>query len=105
MLAEVLDGDVRAVVHVAEEADVAAVQDLVQGIDDALDAGVVRSNAVADEAVRCRVTVKEVDADGEFAALDGLALGQDVRCVHAGRAGADDGDAKRTVRRTYGGAN
>ncbi len=36
MLAEVLDGDVRAVVNVAEEADVAAVQDLVQGVDDAL---------------------------------------------------------------------
>src|SRR4029078_718148 len=84
--AEVLDGEVRAVVHVAEEADVAAVQDLVQGVDDALDARVVRGDAVADQAIGCRVAVKEVDAHGQFAALDGFALGEDVCGVDAGRA-------------------
>ena len=102
--AQVLDGEVRAVVHVAEEPDVAAVQDLVQGVDDALDARVVRGNAVADQAVGRRVAVKEVDAHGQLAALDGLALGEDVRGVDAGRAGAHNGNAQRTLGRSYGGA-
>ena len=95
----------RAVVHVAEEADVAAVQDLVQGVDDALDARVVRGDAVADQAVGRRVAVEEVDAHGQLAALDGFALGEDVGGVDAGGAGAHDGDAERTVGRTYGGAS
>ncbi len=103
--AEVIDGQVRAVVHVAEETDVAAVQDLVQGVDDALDAGVVGRHTVADQAVGCRVAVEEVDADGKFAALDGLALGQNVRGVDAGGAGADDGDAQRAGGGSYGGAS
>ena len=101
--AEVLEREVRAVVDVAEEADVPAVQDLVQGVDDALDARVVRGHAVADQAVRRRVAVEEVDADGELAALDGLALGQDVRGVHTGGSGADDGDAQRAGSSSYRG--
>ena len=101
--AEVLEREVRAVVDVAEEADVAAVQDLVQGVDDALDARVVGGHAVADQAVGRRVAVEEVDADGELAALDGFALGQDVRGVHTGGSGADDGDAQRAGGSSYRG--
>jgi hypothetical protein len=102
---EVLDGEVRAVVHVAEEPDVSAVQDLVQGVDDALDARVVRGNAVADQAVGRRVAVKQVDAHGQLAALDGFTLGEDVGGVHAGGAGTHDGDPERAGGRTYGGAS
>jgi hypothetical protein len=76
----------------------------VQGVDDALDAGVVRGNAVTDQAVGGRVAVEEIDADRQLAALDGFALGEDVRSVNAGRAGANDGDAQRAGSRSYGGA-
>ena len=66
--AEVVQGQVAAVGDVAEEADVAAVQHLVQRVDDALDPRVVRGDAVADQAVRGRVRLEEVDADLEVAA-------------------------------------
>ena len=55
----------------------------------------VRGHAVADQAVRGRVGLEEVDADLEVAVLDLVGLRQDVRGVDAGRSGADDRDAER----------
>ena len=96
---EIVQGQVAAVGDVAEEPDVAAVQDLVQRVDDPLDPRMVRGDAVADEAVRGRVRLEEVDADLEVAVLDLIGLGQDVRGVDAGRSGADNRNAERTFGR------
>ncbi len=100
--AEIVEFQVAAVGHVAEEPDIAAVQDLVQGVDDALDARVVRRHAVADQAVGRRVGLEQVDADFEVAALDLVGLGQDVRGVHACRSGADNRDAEGTLGGGFG---
>ena len=99
--AEIVQGQVAAVGDVAEEADVAAVQDFVQRVDDPLDPRVVRGDAVADQAVRGRVRLEEVDADLEVAVLDFVGLGQDVRGVDAGRSGADNRNAERTFGRSF----
>ena len=61
MLPQVVERDVVAEVHVAEEADVAAVEHLAQGRDDALDPRVVGRDAVADQAVRRGEVVEQVD--------------------------------------------
>ncbi len=89
---------VPAVVDVAEETDVAAVQHLVQGVDDPLDPRVVGGDTVPDEAVRCRILVEKVDTDLEVASLDLVGLRQDVGGVDACRPGADDRDPQRTGR-------
>ena len=87
VLLEVLEGEVLAEAHVAEDADVPAVEHVAQRRDDALDARVVGSYPVADEAVRRGQVVEQVDRDVELA----LGLQQDVRRVNAGGARADDG--------------
>ena len=100
--AEIMECQVAAVGDVAQEADVAAVQDLVQGVHDALDPRVVRRHAVADQAVGGRVGLEEVDADFEVAVLDLVGLGQDVRGVDACRSGADNRDAEGTFGGGFG---
>ena len=64
-----------------------------QRVHDALDAGVVGRDAVADEAVGRRERLEQVDRD-LAAGLRDLAV-QDVAGVDAGGAGSDDRDAKR----------
>ncbi|MCY1241370.1 hypothetical protein D9M72_542670 [compost metagenome] len=73
-----------------------------QGVDDALDARVVRGHAVADQAVRGGIGLEEVDADLEVAVFDFIGLGQDVRGIDAGRSGADDRDAEGTFGSGFG---
>ena len=92
---ELAQGDVPAVLHVAEEPDVPAAQDGAQRRDDPLDARVVRGHAVADETERGGVAVEQVHADLELALADRLGLGEHVRGVDPGRAGADHGHAQR----------
>ncbi len=87
---EVVEGDVLAEAHVAEEPDVAAVEHFAQRRDDALDARVVGGDAVADQPVRCRELLEEVDRDVELA----LGLEDDVGGVDAGGPGAHDGEAE-----------
>ncbi|CVM96966.1 Uncharacterised protein [Streptococcus pneumoniae] len=94
MPTQIRQAQIRAVVHVPQETDVPAVHDLVQRGDDPLDARMVRGHPVADQAERGRVPVEQVDADTEVPFL----LGQDVRRVHPGGSGTDDGDAQRAVR-------
>lgn len=48
---QVIERDVLAEAHVAEQADVAAVDHVAEGVDDALDAGVIGRDSVADEPV------------------------------------------------------
>ena len=81
VLLQVLQHQVSAVFNVAEEADVAAVQHLVQGVHNALDARMVRCNAVADQAVRRRVAVEEVNADHQ-AGSHFFAFRQHVCCIN-----------------------
>ena len=97
--AQVVEGDVGAVVDVAEQADLRLVEDLVQGGDDALDARVVGCDAVADEAERRGHPLVEVDADPTLGR--GVGLHQRVGGVDAGRSGAHDGDPQRAVLRTH----
>jgi hypothetical protein len=52
-----------AVGHVAEEPDVRVRQHALQGLDDLLDARVVGRDAVADEPERGRVALDEIDGD------------------------------------------
>jgi hypothetical protein len=92
-VAEILQCQVPPIVDVAQEADVTAVQNLVQRIDDALDPGVVRCDTVADQAVGRGILVEEVDADFEVA----FGLGQNVGSVDTCRAGSDDGDPQRAL--------
>ena len=92
--AEVLGSEVGAELDVAEEADVTAAEDPVQGGDDALDARMVGGDAVADQAERGGEAVEQVDADLELAALDRGGAQQGLCGVHTGGAGADDGQAE-----------
>ena len=87
-LAQVVELEVRAVVHVGEQADVAALEHLVQRDDDLLDPRVVGRDAVADQAERRGQALEQVDAHVE------IGLGQDVRGVDAGGTCSDDGDAQ-----------
>ena len=90
VLLQVVERDVGAEVHVAEEADVTAVEHLAQRRDDALDARMVGRDAVADQSVGCRKLLEEVDRDVEAA----LGFQQDVGGVDAGGSGADDGQSQ-----------
>jgi hypothetical protein len=56
--AEIVEGEVPAVGDVAQEPNVAAVQDLVERVDDAFDPRMVRGNAIPDQPVRRRVGLK-----------------------------------------------
>ena len=85
VLLQVFQHQVRAVLDVAEEANVSPVQDLVQRVDNALDARMVRGNAIADQSIGGRVTIKEVDADHQ-SGTHFLAFGQHVCRINAGRA-------------------
>jgi hypothetical protein len=95
--AEVVQGQVPAVGHVAQEPDVAAVQDLVQGVDNPLDPGVVGRHAVADQSVGRRVRLEKIDADLEVAVLHATGLGEDVRSIDPRGSRAHDGNAERTA--------
>ena len=92
-IADVRKHQVAAIRHVADEADVAAVQNLVQGVDDALDAWVVRRHSVADQPERCRMLVEQVDADLKVA----FRFGEDIRGIDAGRAGTDNRHSQWTL--------
>lgn len=85
VLVELGHRDVAADLHVADEPDVPALQDLVQRHDDLLDARVVRGHAVAHQAVGSRQALEQVDAHVQ------PGLGQDVGSVDTGGAGTDDG--------------
>ena len=86
---EFLDGDVAADMDIGEQTDLLGFHDAVEGLDNALDARVVRSHAVTDEAEGGRHLLDEVNLDvaGEF-------LDEDVGGVNSGRASANDGDAQ-----------
>ena len=88
---QVSKGDVGADVDVAQQADVAALEDLVQRQDDLLDPRVVRRDAVAHQPERDGQAFDQVDADVE------AGLGQDVGCVDAGRTRADDSYPRSTA--------
>ncbi len=91
-LLQLVERDVAADLDVADEARGAGIQHLVQRVDDALDAGVVGRDAVADQAVRRRKRLEQVDRHGS-AGLDDR-VGEDVAGVDAGGTGADDRDAE-----------
>ena len=86
--AQFRDGHVAPDVDVAQKADLGLVQHAVQGLDDALDARMIGSDAVADEAERRGQALENVD--GHVAA----GLHQGIRGVDARGAGSDDGDSK-----------
>ena len=65
-----------------------------EGLDDALDAGVVGGYAVADQAEGGGVAVEDVDGYGDGTSADFFAFGEDIGCVDACGACADDGDAE-----------
>lgn len=92
---QVVEVDVGAVVDVAEQANLRLVEHLVQGGDDALDAWVVRGNAVANEPERGRHPLEEVDAHARSADIV-VGLHERVGGVDACRSGTDDGDAEWT---------
>src|SRR5690606_18185826 len=58
---QVVQGQVGAVVDVAQQPDVTAVEDLVQGDDDLLDPRVVRGDAVAHQPEGCGQPLEQVD--------------------------------------------
>src|SRR5699024_3685519 len=92
--AQVIEGEVGAELDVAEEADVSAAQDPVQGGDDPLDPRMVGGDAGADQAEGRRAAVEQIDGDLELPVLDLLGLQQGVGGVHAGGAGADHGQTE-----------
>ena len=83
---QVVERDVAAVEHVAEDADVAAVDDFAERRDDALDARMVGRDPVAHEPVGGREALEQVDRDVESA----IVFEQDVGGVDAGGSCADD---------------
>ena len=87
---EVLDLDVVADLDVAEEAEALAGGGFFVDPDHRLDLRVVGGDAAADEAEGGREAVEEVDLGVQVLAFEDVLGG-----VEAGRAGADDGDAKR----------
>jgi hypothetical protein len=89
--AQLVELDVHAVLDVAEQPDLRLAEHLVQGLDDALDARVVRRDAVADEAEGGGLALVEVDGHRR------VRLHQHVRGVDPGRAGADDRYPQRAV--------
>ena len=89
VITQVVDRHVAADLDIAEQADVATLQDLVQRNDDLLDTRVIRRDAVAHETVGRGKTLKQVDIHLE------PRLGQDVRRVNASGTSANDGDVER----------
>ena len=91
--AQVLERDVGAEVHVAEEADARVLADLPEVVGDALDARVVGGDPVPKQTERHGQCVEQVHHD-----LVGVLVGpgqQGVAGEHAGRSRADHGDADR----------
>jgi hypothetical protein len=91
--AQLVQADVDADVDVADEADAGLVQRAVQRVPDGAHLGVVRGDAVPDQAERGGQPVDQVDRHGDV----GLP-GERVGGVDAGRAGADHRDAQRPAR-------
>ena len=89
VVAQVVDRHVAANLNVTEQADVSALQDLVQRNDDLLDPRMIRRDAVAHETVGRGKTLKQVDIHLE------PRLGQDIRRVNASGTSANDGDVER----------
>lgn len=89
VVAEFFDGDVFADFNVTEQAQAWLVQHVVQGLNDALDAWVVWSNAVTDESERCRHLLEKVNEHFALFIAD-----EEVGCVNASRASSDDGYAQ-----------
>src|SRR5690606_12930930 len=87
---EVVERDVAAVGDVAEDADVAAVDDGTRRTDAALGARMVGGDAVAHEPVRRGQLLEQVDRHVEAA----LVLQQDVRGVDPGGSGSHDREAE-----------
>src|SRR5699024_843830 len=84
---EFAEADVGAVLDIGEQADVAAVEDLDQRIDDALDARVVGGDSVPDQSEGRGQAFEQVDAQVEVV----FGLGQQVGGIDAGGSGTDDG--------------
>lgn len=93
---QVVEGDVGAVVDVAEQAYLRLVEHLVQGGDDALDARMIRRDAVTNQAEGRGHALEEVDADAA-AGNCGVGFHEGVGGVDAGGAGADDSDPEWAV--------
>ena len=89
VVTQVVDRYVTADLDVAEQTDVATLQDLVQRHNDLLDTRVIRSDAVAHETVGRGKTLKQVDIHLE------PRLGQNIRRINASGTSADDGDVER----------
>jgi hypothetical protein len=92
--------DVGAVVHVAEDADLAGVEHFAQCGDDALDAWMIRGDAIANQPVRRRQVLEQVDRHVELP----LVLEQDVGGVDAGRSGTYDREAQLGQDGSFAGA-
>ena len=88
VVAQILNGDVAADLDIAQQADIPALEDLVQGDDDLLDARVVGGDPVADQPVGRGEALEQVDAHLE------PRLRQDVGRVDSSGAGADDGNVE-----------
>jgi hypothetical protein len=89
VVAQVVDRHVAAHLDVAEQANVSALEDLVQGDDDLLNARVVGRHTVAPKPVGGGKPLEKVDIHLE------PRLRQDVRRVDASGTGADDGNVER----------
>src|SRR5699024_8652248 len=87
---ELAETDVGAVFDIGEQADVAAVEDLDQRIDDALDARMVGGDPVPDQPEGRGQALEQVDAQVEVV----FGLGQQVGGVDAGGSGTDDGHSE-----------
>src|SRR5699024_4677996 len=84
---EFAEADIGAVLDIGEQSDVAAVEDLDQRIDDALDARVVGGDSVPDQSEGRGQAFEQIDAQVEVV----FSLGQQVGGVDAGGSGTDDG--------------
>ncbi|SII88396.1 Uncharacterised protein [Mycobacteroides abscessus subsp. abscessus] len=91
-IGELVQGDVDSVVDVGEHPDVSPVEDLDQGVDDALDPGVIRSHPVADQTERGWESLEEIDADLEIT----LSLRQQISRIDPSGTGTDNSHTERT---------
>src|SRR5699024_7982397 len=87
---EFAEADVDPVFDIGEQADVAAVEDLDQCIDDAFDPRMVGGHAVPDQSEGRGQALEQVDAQVEVV----FGLGQQIGGVDAGGSGADDGHSE-----------
>ena len=90
VLLQIIHRDVHAIFDIAKKADVSTVQNLTQCTNDALDARVVWSNAITDQAVGGRKGFKEIDRDIEIA----LCLQSNICCINTSGTGANNGQTK-----------